>query len=174
MRFIVAHTGARRGYAVPVILQRAGLLERFYTDVCANVGLGKLVCATGRLIGNPQAIQRLRSRRLPPELVSKTRTFWQPNISYFLRTLTAGANAAQLYRANLQWQCRLGEKWRPRASARRHGCILFSTNSPRSFSRPGEQACKSSRSSTFFSARIAFSRTSVANFRVGNRPARLR
>lgn len=110
MRFIVAHTGARRGYAVPLILQRAGLLERFYTDVCANVGLGKLVCATGRPIGNPQAIQRLRSRHLPPELVSKTRTFWQPNISYFLRMLTAGANAAQLYRANLQWQCRLGEK----------------------------------------------------------------
>ena len=43
MRFIVAHTGARRGYAVPLILQRAGLLERFYTDVCASVGLGKLV-----------------------------------------------------------------------------------------------------------------------------------
>jgi len=110
MRFIVAHTGARRGYAVPVILERAGLLERFYTDVCANAGLGKLVCPTGQLIGNPQAIQRLRSRRLPSELVSKTRTFWQPNISYFLRMLTAGADAAQSYRANLQWQCRLGEK----------------------------------------------------------------
>jgi glycosyltransferase involved in cell wall biosynthesis len=110
MRFIVAHTGARRGYAVPVILRRAGLLERFYTDVCANAGLGKLVCATGRLIGNPPAIQRLGSRRLPPELVSKTRTFWQPNISYFLRSLTAGADAAELYRANLQWQCRLGER----------------------------------------------------------------
>jgi hypothetical protein len=38
MRFIVAHIGARRGYAVPAILQRAGLLERFYTDVCANAG----------------------------------------------------------------------------------------------------------------------------------------
>ena len=109
MRFIVAHTGARRGYAVPLILQRAGLLERFYTGVCASVGLGKFVCMAGRLIGNPPAIQRLRSRQLAPELVRKTRTFWRPNIWYFLRMLTAGTDAAQLYRTNLQWQCRLGE-----------------------------------------------------------------
>lgn len=109
MRFVVAHTGARRGYAVPLILQRAGLLERFYTDVCASVGLGKLVCIAGGLIGNPPAIQRLRSRHLAPELVSNTRTFWRPNIWYFLRMLTAGTDTAQLYRTNLQWQCRLGE-----------------------------------------------------------------
>lgn len=110
MKFIAAHTGARRGYAVPLILQRAGLLERFYTGVCASVGLGKFVCMAGRLIGNPPAIQRLRSRQLPPELVRKTRTFWRPNIWYFLRMLTAGTDPAQLYRTNLQWQCRLGEK----------------------------------------------------------------
>ena len=110
MRFIVAHTGARRGYAVPLILQRAGLLERFYTGVCASVGLGKFVCMAGKLIGNPPAIQRLRSRQLAPELVRQTRTFWRPNIWYFLRMLTAGTDAAQLYRSNLQWQCRLGEE----------------------------------------------------------------
>ncbi len=110
MKFVAAHTGARRGYAVPLILQRAGLLERFYTGVCASVGLGKFVCIAGRLIGNPPAIQRLRSRRLAPELVSNTRTFWGPNVWYFLRMLTAGTDAAQLYRTNLQWQCRLGEK----------------------------------------------------------------
>ena len=110
MRFIVAHTGARRGYAVPLILQRAGLLERFYTGVCASVGLGKFVCMAGGLIGNPPAIQRLRSRQLAPELVRQTRTFWRPNIWYFLRMLTAGTDAAQLYRINLKWQCRLGEE----------------------------------------------------------------
>jgi glycosyltransferase involved in cell wall biosynthesis len=32
---IVAQLGARMHYAVPAILQRSGMLERFYTDICA-------------------------------------------------------------------------------------------------------------------------------------------
>jgi len=32
---VVAQLGARMHYAVPAILQRAGMLERFYTDICA-------------------------------------------------------------------------------------------------------------------------------------------
>ena len=39
--FVVAHTGARRNYAVPAILASAGMLSKFYTDICGNVGLGK-------------------------------------------------------------------------------------------------------------------------------------
>jgi len=39
-RFICIQTGARRNYAVPSIFERAGMLEAFYTDLCADAGLG--------------------------------------------------------------------------------------------------------------------------------------
>jgi hypothetical protein len=38
LRFIVLQPGARMNYAVPALLARAGMLERFYTDVCADIG----------------------------------------------------------------------------------------------------------------------------------------
>lgn len=37
-RFLVAQLGARMHYAVPRIISRAGLLEHFYTDICAVKG----------------------------------------------------------------------------------------------------------------------------------------
>jgi hypothetical protein len=40
-RFIVAQIGARHGYAVPALLEQAGKLERFYTDLCGDVGWGR-------------------------------------------------------------------------------------------------------------------------------------
>ena len=42
MKFLVAHIGARRAYAVPAILEKAGLLDRFYTDFCLGKGCGNL------------------------------------------------------------------------------------------------------------------------------------
>ena len=39
LRFVVLQPGARMNYAVPALLARAGMLERFYTDICADVGL---------------------------------------------------------------------------------------------------------------------------------------
>ncbi len=38
-KIAVAHIGARRHYAVPVLLHRAGLLDRMYTDLYAGKGL---------------------------------------------------------------------------------------------------------------------------------------
>lgn len=37
-RYIVAQLGARMHYAVPRILQKAGRLEQFYTDICGSKG----------------------------------------------------------------------------------------------------------------------------------------
>ena len=36
LRAIVAQIGARRHYAIPVMLDRAGMLQRLYTDLCAE------------------------------------------------------------------------------------------------------------------------------------------
>ena len=65
LRFIVLQPGARMSYAVPALLARAGMLERFYTDVCADVGplryLGPLWPERMR----PGPVARLLGRRLP-------------------------------------------------------------------------------------------------------------
>ena len=38
-RFIAVQTGARRNYIIPAILEKAGLLEALYTDLCADSGI---------------------------------------------------------------------------------------------------------------------------------------
>jgi hypothetical protein len=43
MSFVVARLGARRHYTVPRILQSAGLLEHFYTDITVIKGWLRLV-----------------------------------------------------------------------------------------------------------------------------------
>ncbi|MGL5033659.1 MAG: hypothetical protein ACRC6M_07655, partial [Microcystaceae cyanobacterium] len=67
-RFIVAHSGARHNYAIPQLFAELGLLERFYTDICGNVGLGQVV-AQGKflpIIGD--RLQRLAGRKVPEEI----------------------------------------------------------------------------------------------------------
>jgi glycosyltransferase involved in cell wall biosynthesis len=65
LRFIVLQPGARMNYAVPALLARAGMLARFYTDICADVGplryLGPLWPERMR----PRPVARLLGRRLP-------------------------------------------------------------------------------------------------------------
>ena len=78
MKFLAVQTGARRGYAVPLILERAGMLERFYTDYCADVGLGRWLTAGRHLPGVGGRLGRLAGRRLPPEIRGKTRAFAPP------------------------------------------------------------------------------------------------
>ena len=43
MKFIVAQLGARMHYAIPRMLQQVGMLEHFYTDICAVKGMGRFV-----------------------------------------------------------------------------------------------------------------------------------
>lgn len=75
MRIIVVQRGARRGYAVPLIMATAGLLERFYTDICGNLGLGKILSCCKELPIIGPALTRLANRRVPDAAISVTRTF---------------------------------------------------------------------------------------------------
>jgi glycosyltransferase involved in cell wall biosynthesis len=60
-RVVVSQLGARMHYAVPRILDTAGELERFYTDICADHGWPKWLRAlpTASL---PSAVRRLAGR----------------------------------------------------------------------------------------------------------------
>jgi hypothetical protein len=57
VKFIVAQVGARRSYAVPAILEKAGMLDRFYTDITGDIGLGAVFSAAAvlPLSANPRA-----------------------------------------------------------------------------------------------------------------------
>jgi len=58
---VVAQLGARMHYAVPRLLERAGLLERFYTDICASKGWPRLLNLIPPAL-RPGGVQRLLGR----------------------------------------------------------------------------------------------------------------
>jgi hypothetical protein len=64
LRFIVLQPGARMNYAVPALLARAGMLERFYTDICADVGLLRHLGPLWPERIRPRPVARLLGRRL--------------------------------------------------------------------------------------------------------------
>ncbi|MBS0235252.1 MAG: glycosyltransferase family 4 protein [Proteobacteria bacterium] len=69
----VLQPGARLHYAVPTILQRAGMLQRLYTD-CANIGFLRQVERVWPSDLQPAPLRRLFGRKLPSEIpASKVR-----------------------------------------------------------------------------------------------------
>ncbi len=74
-RVIVVHVGALRSYAIPVAMARAGMLEAFYTDMCAGRGFGKLARYGSSLPLIGPKLRRLSNRRPPPEVLARTVTF---------------------------------------------------------------------------------------------------
>src|SRR5438270_14085005 len=75
MKFIVAQIGARRRYAVPAILKKAGILERFYTDITGDLAFGAFLSAMAVLPFLRKPVRRLALRRLPENIRRKTTTF---------------------------------------------------------------------------------------------------
>jgi glycosyltransferase involved in cell wall biosynthesis len=69
MSVVVAQLGARMHYAVPRILERAGLLERLYTDICALKGWPRFL----RYLPTPWRPARLQrlANRVPDGIPAK-------------------------------------------------------------------------------------------------------
>jgi glycosyltransferase involved in cell wall biosynthesis len=76
-RVLVIHSGARHNYALPAVFAEAGMLEGFYTDVCAGRGIGRAAEAA-RAIPLPKRLaaarDRLVGRRPPPLVLERTST----------------------------------------------------------------------------------------------------
>jgi len=68
LRFAVMQPGPRLHYAVPTLLERAGMLQCFYTDVCASVGPLRTLDHLWPAELRPPAIKRMFGRRLPNDL----------------------------------------------------------------------------------------------------------
>lgn len=92
-RYIAVQFGARRAYAVPTLLEEAGLLEAFYTDLCGNVGVGRLLSSLPFAL-QPGSLQRLARREVPENIKSKTITFPWPTFNHFLRQVSGKYRSA--------------------------------------------------------------------------------
>jgi glycosyltransferase involved in cell wall biosynthesis len=109
MRFVVAQMGARRSYAVPMVLQQAGLLECFYTDLAGNVGCGQWLARVARLLGLQSAADRLRRRQVPAAVVHKTHALGRPARWLVANLLAQHGNPADRFRQQLRWSAALGQ-----------------------------------------------------------------
>ena len=106
-QYAVVQMGARRDYAVPAILHKAGLLDRLFTDVCGDTGIGRCM-SWGRglpVIGNK--LNRLANRRLPVGISEKTFTFPMPLVRHAWRARKS-LTPANEYRTSVKWANEVG------------------------------------------------------------------
>jgi len=90
MKIAVAQMGARMQYAVPSIFHEAGMLQKFYTDICATKGWPRLLKYFPRAI-SPSAVKRLAGR-IPYGLPShKIETFDGFGLWYALKMISASS-----------------------------------------------------------------------------------
>lgn len=108
----MAQLGARMHYAVPALLERAGMLGHFYTDSYMGRGSAWYVLALAANLvpqgWRPQSLRRLLSRRkdtLPPGKVTAFNLF---GLSYVLAQKRAG-NAGELKNAGSRYGRRFCE-----------------------------------------------------------------
>lgn len=92
-KYIAVQFGARRAYAVPTLLEQAGLLERFYTDLCGNAGIGRLLSTLPTPLQRG-ALKRLARREVPENIRAKTITFPLQTFHHFLRQSTGKYQSA--------------------------------------------------------------------------------
>ncbi len=108
MKFIVDQIGARRGYAVPAILEEAGMLDRFYTDITGDLDLGKVLSIGAMLPFPDNPAPRLAGRRLPPSIRAKTTTFPGLSLVHILRHLAKRRAPAADFRESMRFSRALG------------------------------------------------------------------
>jgi len=107
MKYIAVQTGARRGYAVPAILENAGMLERFYTDLAGNCGLGSLLSAIQKIPGISGKLPPLSSRYVPQDIISKTQTFGLLYLNERLKQTVGSKDSASSFKRHLDSSQRL-------------------------------------------------------------------
>jgi glycosyltransferase involved in cell wall biosynthesis len=89
MHIAVAQIGARRHYAIPAMLWRAGLLEALYTDLCRETPLLRAISAVTPRGLRPAALERLLGRHVPDVPADRIRSFpW-----FALRRMTQSGRA---------------------------------------------------------------------------------
>lgn len=95
--FVTIQIGARGSYAAPSVLERAGMLEAFYTDMCADIGLGGAIAKFCPKSWQRGLVKNLAGRQLPENLSHshKVHSFAMPNLRYYWRRWKTRDNPEQ-------------------------------------------------------------------------------
>jgi glycosyltransferase involved in cell wall biosynthesis len=91
-RFIAVQLGARSSYAMPSLLEKAGMLEAFYTDICGNHKLTGIVLNILPKFFLTGSLRNLYGRELPDNLLDKTNTFPYLALRHFIKRQLAGSD----------------------------------------------------------------------------------
>lgn len=102
LRIAVLQPGARLHYAVPTLLQRAGLLHCLYTD-CTNIGLLRHIERLWPRRLQPPPVRRLLGRKLSSEVpASKVRQVWPAVLRGRLLSTVSGRRGGRSSQALLK------------------------------------------------------------------------
>ena len=94
LRFAVLQPGARMHYAIPALLESAGMLQCFYTDLTSSRGVLRHLDKAWPQALRPKPVARLLGRRLPQNVpCEKVRHLW-PQLAR--KSLTARARGQQI------------------------------------------------------------------------------
>lgn len=107
--FISIQTGARHNYHIPSVLEKAGKLEKMYTDLCASSGLGALFNAYLPDGFKRGALGRLVNRRPPCNLDGKIITCDFLSLKYELRRFLSYSNLVDRQTALINFGENFGE-----------------------------------------------------------------
>ena len=120
LRVAVAMMGARRHYAIPRILQKAGLLERFFTDLNSDTAWLRYVDALLPKAVRGNGLTRLLDRQPPDIPRNKVYSFPWFGLYRTLRSRSARSPSQRLH-AYLQWNRDFGQRvcshWADNATA---------------------------------------------------------
>lgn len=109
-RFITVQVGARRNYAVPSILEDAGMLEALYTDMCADAGLGKWLDTFCPKVLKQKGLKRLLDRKVSSTLKDKVKTCDLSAVQYLINQKLAADSPVKQHRALLKFSRDFGRE----------------------------------------------------------------
>jgi glycosyltransferase involved in cell wall biosynthesis len=109
-RIVVVQIGARHNYMLPIVLDDLGLLQAFYTDMCAGRGLGRaLGLSKFPFLPLPQSLRSMWNRRLPDSVLRKTITFDLAALTYQLK-LRSCRTEEDRFKASLEFDDAIGSE----------------------------------------------------------------
>lgn len=85
------------------------MLERFYTDICGSVGIGRTSAWLRQLPGIGGPFRRLHGRQLPPSIIAKTRTFDVPALRCALGSWRRKGNPEARFGFQIQQSQKMGQ-----------------------------------------------------------------
>lgn len=120
VRIIVVQVGARHNYRIPFVLEQVGMLERLYTDLCAEAGLGKWLNQYWPKPLRTKSITRLTNRKIPSNLKFKLSTCDGAAVKFEIRKYLSSSNLIQKQASLVRFNQEFGNAIKKKAWVKQH------------------------------------------------------